>query len=67
LEAGQPTKAATVAAVIVSDNGSELTSAAVLRWSTGRFDWHYIAPGKPVQNACQRRLNPDSLSSRSTK
>jgi putative transposase len=37
--------------VIVSDNGSELTSAAVLRWLIGRLDWHYIAPGKPVQNA----------------
>ncbi len=37
--------------VIVSDNGSELTSTAVLRWSIGRVAWHYIAPGKPVQNA----------------
>ena len=37
--------------VIVSDNGCELTSTAVLRWSIGRLDWHYIAPGKPVQNA----------------
>lgn len=36
--------------VIVSDNGCELTSVAVLRWSIGRLDWHYIAPGKPVQN-----------------
>ena len=37
--------------VIVSDNGCELTSTAVLRWSIGRLDWHYIEPGKPVQNA----------------
>ena len=29
--------------VIVSDNGCELTSSAVLRWSLGRLDWHYIA------------------------
>jgi len=29
--------------VIVSDNGCELTSMAVLRWSSGRLDWHYIA------------------------
>ena len=37
---------------IVSDNGTELTSMAVLRWcqETGT-EWHYIAPGKPVQNA----------------
>ena len=32
---------------IVSDNGTEFTSNAVLTW-TGAFaiDWHYIAPGK---------------------
>ena len=37
---------------IVSDNGTELTSMAVLRWcqETG-VEWHYIAPGKPTQNA----------------
>ena len=33
--------------VIVSDNGSELTSVAVLRWIPGRVAWHYIEPGKP--------------------
>jgi putative transposase len=39
-------------AMIVSDNGSELTSNAILRWAEERgVDWHYIAPGKPVQNA----------------
>ena len=42
--------------VIVSDNG-ELTSVAVLRWSIGRLDWHYIAPGKPVQNAFVESFN----------
>jgi putative transposase len=37
---------------IVSDNGTELTSMAVLRWSQERgVAWHYIAPGKPQQNA----------------
>jgi transposase InsO family protein len=36
----------------VSDNGTELTSIAILRWSQERsVDWHYIAPGKPQQNA----------------
>lgn len=37
---------------IVSDNGTELTSMAVLKWcqETG-IEWHYIAPGKPTQNA----------------
>jgi putative transposase len=38
--------------VIVSDNGTELTSMAILKWSGGtKIDWHYIAPGKPQQNA----------------
>ena len=37
---------------IVSDNGTELTSTAILRWSQERVvAWHYIAPGKPQQNA----------------
>jgi putative transposase len=38
--------------MIVSDNGTELTSRAVLEWTnrTG-ISWHYIAPGKPQQNA----------------
>ena len=36
----------------VSDNGTELTSNAILSWcqQTG-VGWHYIAPGKPQQNA----------------
>ncbi len=36
---------------IVSDNGTELTSNAILAWAddTG-VGWHYIAPGKPQQN-----------------
>lgn len=37
---------------IVSDNGTELTSNAILRWADDhKIEWHYIAPGKPVQNA----------------
>jgi hypothetical protein len=32
---------------VVSDNGTELTSGAVLRWATRRVAWHYIEPGKP--------------------
>ena len=39
---------------VVSDNGTELTSGAVLRGATGRLAWHYIEPGKPVQNASNR-------------
>ena len=36
---------------VVSDNGTELTSNAILRWQEERsIGWHYIAPGKPMQN-----------------
>ena len=43
---------------IVSDNGTEMTSMAVLRWcqETG-VEWHYIAPGKPTQNAFIESFN----------
>lgn len=38
--------------LVVSGNGTELTSHAVLRWQQERgVGWHCIAPGKPVQNA----------------
>lgn len=45
-------------AMCVSDNGPELTSMAILRWTqeTG-VDWHYIAPGKPTQNAFVESFN----------
>jgi putative transposase len=43
--------------MVVSDNGTELTSCAVLRWATGRLEWHYIEPGKPVQNAFIESFN----------
>ena len=42
---------------VVSDNGTELTSGAVLRWATRRVAWHYIEPGKPVQNAFIESFN----------
>lgn len=43
---------------IVSDNGTELTSMAILRWSQEtQIDWHYIAPGKPTQNAFIESFN----------
>ena len=38
--------------MIVSDNGTELTSNAILQWADDhKVAWYYIAPGKPVQNA----------------
>jgi putative transposase len=43
---------------IVSDNGTELTSMAILRWSQDSgVGWHYIAPGKPTQNAFVESFN----------
>ncbi|MFG1306054.1 IS3 family transposase [Xanthobacter autotrophicus] len=45
-------------ATIVSDNGTELTSMAILKWcqQTG-VEWHYIAPGKPMQNGFVESFN----------
>ncbi len=37
--------------MIVSDNGTEFTSNAILSFaSDGKIEWRYIAPGKPMQN-----------------
>ena len=37
--------------MIVSDNGTEFTSNAILSWAKERgIEWHYIAPGRPMQN-----------------
>ena len=45
-------------AMVVSDNGSELTSMAILRWSRDRdIEWRYIAPGKPQQNGFIESFN----------
>ena len=44
--------------MIVSDNGTELTSNAVLAWCTEiGVEWHYIAPGKPMQNGFVESFN----------
>jgi hypothetical protein len=45
-------------AFCVSDNGTELTGMAILQWcqETG-VEWHYIAPGKPQQNAFVESFN----------
>ena len=43
--------------MVVSDNGTELTSNAILTWADqSRVAWHYIAPGKPMQNDLHREL-----------
>ena len=44
--------------MIVSDNGTEFTSNAILGFADRqRIDWHYIAPGKPIQNAFIESFN----------
>ena len=45
-------------ATVVSDNGTEMTSRAILEWTnrTG-VEWHYIAPGKPQQNGHNESFN----------
>lgn len=44
--------------MVVSDNGTELTSNAILKWQEDRkIEWHYIAPGKPMQNGLVESFN----------
>jgi putative transposase len=45
-------------ACIVSDNGTEFTSRAILKWANDNgIVWHYIDPGKPQQNAFIESFN----------
>lgn len=45
-------------ALIVSDHGTEFTSNAMLAWAEeARVDWHFIAPGKPMQNGVCESFN----------
>jgi len=45
-------------ACIVSDNGTEFTSKAILKWANdNKVEWHYIDPGKPQQNSYIKSLN----------
>jgi putative transposase len=44
--------------MIVSDNGTEFTSNTVLAWQQEHdIEWHYIAPGKPMQNGFVESFN----------
>ena len=54
--------------MVVSDNGTELTSNAILGWAdrTG-VAWHYIAPGKPQQNGYNESFNGAFATSCSTR
>jgi len=45
-------------ACIVSDNGTEFTSRAILKWANENdVEWHYIDPGKPQQNGFIESFN----------
>jgi len=44
--------------LIVSDHGTEFTSNAMLAWCRDMsVDWHFIAPGKPMQNGFVESFN----------
>ena len=44
--------------LIVSDHGTEFTSNAMLAWSEkAGVPWHFIAPGKPMQNGICEAFN----------
>jgi putative transposase len=44
--------------MIVSDNGTEFTSNAMLAWThNNTIVWHFIAPGKPMQNGFCESFN----------
>jgi transposase InsO family protein len=44
--------------MIVSDNGTEFTCNAMLEWCKEMaVDWHFIAPGKPMQNGFVESFN----------
>jgi transposase InsO family protein len=44
--------------MIVSDNGTEFTSNAMLAWAQShQVVWHFIAPGKPMQNGFCESFN----------
>lgn len=52
--------------MVVSDNETELTSNAIVKWQEDRkVDWHYIAPSKPLQNgfvaSCNGRMRDECL------
>ena len=44
--------------LIISDHGTEFTSNAMLAWAqSSRTAWHFIAPGKPMQNGICEAFN----------
>jgi putative transposase len=55
MERGKPKR-------VVSDNGSELTSNAILTWADqSRVAWHYIAPGMSFNGRLRDELLNETL------
>ena len=43
---------------VVSDNGTEFTSNAILKWQEERHvEWHYITPGTPMRDTASWRAS----------
>jgi putative transposase len=54
--------------MVVSDNGTELTSMAVLKWcQETTVEWHYIQPGSPCKTASSRASTAASGTNASTR
>jgi putative transposase len=44
--------------MVVSDNGTDLISNAMLKWQQDRgVEWRYIVPGKPMRNGFVESFN----------
>lgn len=44
--------------MIMSDNGSEFISRAVIDWALAQgIEWHYITPGRPMENGYTESFN----------
>ncbi len=43
--------------MIVSDNGTELTAMPCWHGAASGVEWHYIAPGRPMQNGYVESFN----------
>lgn len=44
--------------IIISDNGTEFTSNAMFAWAQDKaIVWHFIVPGKPMQNGICETFN----------
>ena len=58
LELGRIAEMRGYTCMVVPDNGTELTSNAILKWQEDRqVAWHYITPGMPMQSGFVESFN----------